>query len=167
MHAASLATCRGRAQEQSQRQTRGGGGGGARRTGTGTRRQPPALKSAKVGQDAVGARDARPPVLASVLSSRQQPRVAICLSICLSVCLSVCLPLTTCRMLFTPMRILYICVCAARKAERAGARHKRADKGLPYKLNKPCGLAFTPDGTLLVADRCVCVCVSVCVSVGG
>jgi hypothetical protein len=33
-----------------------------------------------------------------------------------------------------------------------GPREARPHKGLPYKLNVPCGLAFSPEGYLLVAD---------------
>jgi len=35
---------------------------------------------------------------------------------------------------------------------RPGPREARLHKGLPYKLNVPCGLAFSPEGYLLVAD---------------
>jgi hypothetical protein len=49
-----------------------------------------------------------------------------------------------------------------RKAH-GGRRDGKQDKGLPYKLWVPCGIAFNPQGDLLVADRCVCVCVCVCV----
>ena len=49
-----------------------------------------------------------------------------------------------------------------RKAH-GGRRDGKQDKGLPYKLWVPCGIAFNPQGDLLVADRCVCVCVCVCI----
>jgi hypothetical protein len=41
------------------------------------------------------------------------------------------------------------------RKEGRGRKDGKEDKGLPYKLNAPCGLSFTPQGNLLVADRCV------------